>query len=185
MGDAGSGGGSVVWSQRLAEADDWNAALPDRGHQLSHSDRPGRRLRLRGQPDHLPIRKRSGNDSRRWAEEWHLLRLRSSDRAHPLGDPGRSRWRVGGIQWGSASDGTRIYVADANSDNQTYQLAAVGQRRSRRFLERARPSDRGDTLADRGSKRSVRSRPSDRGERRRLCAVHGREHETQLRTCSR
>ena len=78
---------------------------------------------------------------------------------------------AGGLQWGSAVDGLRVYTADANSDAQAVDDA----QRFRRHLwdvERSRRSDRTGALADGATarRRHVRSRHDRQRRRLRLCA---------------
>ena len=87
---------------------------------------------------------------------------------------------TGGLQWGSATDGTRIYVAESDSGRPTTPTDAP----SGRFLGCARPGDRPDPLAD--GRPSPLQRcpgtdgrgPGERGEWRRvrLFAGRGRAH---------
>jgi len=74
--------------------------------------------------------------------------------------PGSS---LGGLEWGSATDGDRIYFAVVNLDGVTYPMANPPRGHTghleRRQLGRGRPGDRENRVADRRPERRDRPRP--------------------------
>ena len=56
----------------------------------------------------------------------------------------------GGMEWGTAFDGTRVYASITNQHHLPYTLTSSARARHRGILGRARPGDGKDSLADRG-----------------------------------
>ena len=69
--------------------------------------------------------------------------------------------KLGGIEWGTASDNQRIYVADSQQrTRQTYTLQPSGAPLERRFLGRSEPGHGGYPLASARSRHKAPSIPS-------------------------
>ncbi len=119
--------GSIAWSQRLADADDWNAACNVSGANCPTPTGPdndfGSGVNL------ITYQSATGPVT--------ILGAGQKSGIYSAFDPatGRVLWATqigpdggfGGIMWGSASDGERIYVAEANSNHQTYALTPSGK----------------------------------------------------------
>ena len=118
-----------------------------RRRPLPRTGRSRLRLRAGARAVHGEGRQRQARRTgRRRAEERPVLGARPRHR--------RSRWvtqtgpggTAGGLQWGSAVDGTRVYTANANSNADPVD-AAGRHGNHQRCLERARRRDRRDALA--------------------------------------
>ena len=134
--------GAIKWSNRLFGFDPWTVAclslppgvncpsphgpdfdFPGSGQNLLHLSDDGPRGRGRGCQPEGRIQCRS---CRHRTEERRLLGAQSGHRRDRLEHHRRPRRHYGGIQWGTAIYGTRIYVAITNALHMTYTLANGG-----------------------------------------------------------
>ncbi|RFU42833.1 hypothetical protein DZF91_04465 [Actinomadura logoneensis] len=110
--------GRVRWSHRTLPADAQSIPDPPDGTDLDFGSSPNLfTTTVRGRPrDLLGIGQKSGVY---WALDPDDGRVVWQTKVGPSGN-------LGGIQWGSATDGRRIYVAVANSDHVAFPIPAAG-----------------------------------------------------------
>lgn len=121
--------GSVAWAQRMSDGDDWNLACLF-GTPGGNCPAPaGEDYDFGSGINLFTIRTNRGSKT--------LLGAGQKSGIYAAFDPdlnGALRWAtqvgpggpLGGIQWGSATDGTRIYVAISNSSSEPYVLRPSG-----------------------------------------------------------
>jgi polyvinyl alcohol dehydrogenase (cytochrome) len=121
--------GKIKWSQRLWSQDDWNVACnsnPPGGANCPNPEGPD--YDFASAPQEFTIV--TGANART------LIGAGQKSGVYAVFDPdtGARIWAtqvgpgsvLGGIQWGSATDGTRIYVAIANYGHHTYSSGPAG-----------------------------------------------------------
>lgn len=117
--------GSILWTVSSGRFDDWTAAcLPPYSHENCPID-PGPDYDFGSGPQLFAISERHGRQ--RW-----VVGAGQKSGVYWLVDAktGKVIWRdvtgpgglQGGIQWGTATDGKRIYIAQADDDHVTYEL---------------------------------------------------------------
>lgn len=122
-------GGSVAWSQRLSNGDDWNLACLSAPAGPNCPTPTGTDYDFGSGANLFTVQTATGPKT--------VLGAGQKSGIYAAFDPdhnGALLWAtqvgpggpLGGIQWGSATDGTRIYVAISNSNNQTYTLQPSG-----------------------------------------------------------
>ena len=119
--------GKIKWSQRLSDGDDWNAACPKGMNCPSPS---GLDYDFGSMPNELSARLPGTHGNQ------DILGAGQKSGMYSAFDPdtGDMLWgtvlgpggTLGGIEWGSAADGERIYVAIANSSHQQYAAGTAG-----------------------------------------------------------
>lgn len=110
--------GAILWSQRLLGWDDWTVACAQPGNPGACPTPPGPDFDLGGSGANLMgsvvgIGQKSGMYWLLNANDGTVL---WGTQVGPGGD-------LGGIEWGTATDGTRIYVALTNNEHFDYKLA--------------------------------------------------------------
>lgn len=122
--------GSVAWSQRLSNGDDWNLACLSGPPGPNCPQPTGSDYDFGSGVNLFTIQTASGPKT--------VLGAGQKSGLYAAFDPDRNGavlWAtqvgpggpLGGIQWGSATDGNRIYVAISNYQGQTYTLQPSGQ----------------------------------------------------------
>jgi polyvinyl alcohol dehydrogenase (cytochrome) len=114
--------GAIKWARRLSGYDVWNAACESSAPTTTCPDPAGPDYDLGGSGPNL-----IGNTVGFGQKSGLYIALDV--------DTGASLWSkfvgpagpLGGIQWGTASDGTNIYIANANSNFQPYKLLSGQQ----------------------------------------------------------
>ena len=105
--------GKILWSKQMTPSDAYTSAcrLPDKTN-CAGVERTGLRFQRLADPGHAAERQaRAGGRP----EIRHRPRARSRSAGRDaVADPRRQGGTMGGVQWGSATDGTNVYVA--NSD---------------------------------------------------------------------
>lgn len=122
--------GSVAWSKRLSDGDDWNVACLPKPAGSNCPQPTGSDYDFGSGVNLFTIQTNCGPKT--------VLGAGQKSGIYAAFDPdhdGALLWAtqvgpggpLGGIQWGSATDGSRIYVAIADTNNQTYTLQPSGQ----------------------------------------------------------
>jgi len=128
--DAGTG--RIKWSQRLTDGDDWNVACQRSPVGKNCPIPTGVDFDFGSAPNEFSVRlpKAHGHQEGDREEHRDIIGAGQKSGIYSAFDPdtGDFLWGTqvgpggdgGGIQWGSATDGERIYVAIANSDHLPY-----------------------------------------------------------------
>lgn len=122
------GDGSVAWSQRLASSDDWNVACLFSGVNCPPNSGPD--FDFGSGVNMFTIKTAAGEKT--------IIGAGQKSGVYSAFDPdqnGKLLWAtrvgpgstLGGMEWGSATDGQRIYVAIGNADNIPYTLQPSGE----------------------------------------------------------
>lgn len=122
------GTGQIKWANRLSNGDDWNAACISSTTQNCPSP-AGPDFDFGSGPNLFTVQSPTGPRT--------IVGAGQKSGVYSAFDPdtGRLLWAtqvgpgsvVGGIEWGSATDGQRIYVAIGNKDHTSYTLQPSGQ----------------------------------------------------------
>jgi len=122
--------GKIKWASGLQNDDDWNAScIVDTAGTGNLPQRPGGAgLMISGRrPMHSPSPHQASTRSRRppsrRPEERYLFSVRRRYRRDPVGAQRGAGLDLGGMEWGTATDGKRIYVAISNFDKKKYVAA--------------------------------------------------------------
>ena len=128
--------GKVKWSQRLSDGDDWNVACVGQGHTTPMGKNcpfpAGADFDFGSAPNEFSVRApeaRGDQDGHRDKQQDFLGAGQKSGMYSAFDpDTGDFLWgtqvgpggTLGGIEWGSATDGERVYVAIANTSHLQY-----------------------------------------------------------------
>jgi len=126
-----TGTGRIKWSQRLTDGDDWNAACTRSPVGRNCPFPTGADFDFGSAPNEISLRLRAHRQEDEHRDEHRdIIGAGQKSGMYSAFDPdtGDFLWgtqvgpggTAGGIQWGSATDGERIYVAIANSDHLPY-----------------------------------------------------------------
>jgi polyvinyl alcohol dehydrogenase (cytochrome) len=130
--------GRIKWSQRLTDGDDWNAACTRSPVGKNCPIPTGVDFDFGSAPNELsvPLAKAHGHQEGDREEHRDIIGAGQKSGVYSAFDPdtGDFLWGTqvgpggpgGGIQWGSATDGERIYVAIANSNHQQSAAGTAG-----------------------------------------------------------
>jgi polyvinyl alcohol dehydrogenase (cytochrome) len=122
--------GQFRWTRRLSNGDDWNVACLDSGADMANCPaNSGADADFGSAPNELTVRMPNG----------HMQTILGAGQKNGLysafdPDTGRMLWAqqvgpgatLGGIEWGSATDGKRIYVAISNANHLPYAAGTAG-----------------------------------------------------------
>jgi polyvinyl alcohol dehydrogenase (cytochrome) len=125
-----SGTGQIRWHRRLAGADDWNVAcFAAPGGVANCPAGSGPDYDFGSAPNEFTVRRDDGSTAT-------ILGAGQKSGVYSAFDPdtGALLWAtqvgpgatLGGIEWGSATDGRRLYVAISNSDGKRYPAGRAG-----------------------------------------------------------
>lgn len=132
------GTGRIKWSQRLTDGDDWNAACIRSPVGTNCPIPTGLDSDFGSAPNEFSVRlsKAHGRQDGHHDEYQDIIGAGQKSGIYSAFDPdtGDFLWgtqvgpggTAGGIQWGSATDGARIYVAIANSNHQQSAVGTAG-----------------------------------------------------------
>jgi len=122
--------GQFRWTRRLSTGDDWNVACLDSGADMANCPtNAGVDADFGSAPNELTVRMHDGRSQT-------ILGAGQKNGVYSAFDPatGRMLWAqqvgpgatLGGIEWGSATDGQRIYVALSNADHLASAAGTAG-----------------------------------------------------------
>jgi polyvinyl alcohol dehydrogenase (cytochrome) len=128
--------GKIKWSQRLTDGDDWNVACSGQGHTTPVGKNcpipAGADFDFGSAPNEFSVRvpEARGHQDGHRDEPQDFIGAGQKSGMYSAFDPdtGDFLWgtqvgpggTLGGIEWGSATDGERIYVAISNSSHLQY-----------------------------------------------------------------
>jgi polyvinyl alcohol dehydrogenase (cytochrome) len=128
--------GKIKWSRRLTDGDDWNVACGGQGHTIPAGKNcpspAGADFDFGSAPNEFSVRvpEAHGHQDGHRDERQDFIGAGQKSGVYSAFDPdtGDFRWgtqvgpggTLGGIEWGSATDGERIYVAISNSGQLQY-----------------------------------------------------------------
>jgi polyvinyl alcohol dehydrogenase (cytochrome) len=124
--------GRIKWFQRLTDGDDWNVACNKSPVGTNCPDPQGVDFDFGSAPNEISVRlpKAHGHQDEHHDKRRDIIGAGQKSGMYSAIDPdtGDFLWgtqvgpgaTLGGIEWGSATDGERIYVAIANSAHQPY-----------------------------------------------------------------